>query len=798
MKNNFIIFLFLIFCNTKLIAENILIEAKNITLSKENKISIFEKDVIVTTKNGVINSEYVKHDKTKGVLIIKNDIFAIDKENNTIETQYAEYFENDKIFKSLGPTFVTTSEKYLIDGRDIIIDDNKKIIRSDKKAIIKDQDGNIIYLENFEYQAKNNIFKSIGFIEIEDQLKNKYEFSQIYIDTKKREILGTDVKTFINENKFKYANNNKPRIFANTLNLTSNKSSFKKGVFTICDYRKDDKCPPWTIQASEILHDNKKKTIYYDNALIKVYDIPIFYIPRISHPDPSVDRRSGFLTPSISDSKNLGAGINIPYFFAINDDKNFTLSSRLFERENPFLNGEYHQAFKDSNLYADFGYTKGYKKTTDTKKAGEKSHIFAKYVRNFKGKNNSENNLNLSVQNVSNDKYLKLYKIKSNLVDYSVDTLENSFDYSHENENLFLGLNASIYETLKENYNDKYEYILPEITLDKNLFSNEKLGFLDLQSNLKFHNYDTNKSTKFLINDFNWNSNYKYFDNGIKSKLLGNFKNLNYETDNIDVFKKDFTSELYGALGFSSELNLYKNKVNSNHLFTPKILFRYAPGSMRKESDGPRLNPINAFSLNRLDNNNNFETGFTSTVGLDYKIEKKNREFDFSIAQIINNEENKKMPTKTSLDEKLSDMVGSTSFDINNNVKLSYNFAVDQNYNDLNYNEIGTQMNFGSLDFNFDYVEEKKHIGDQNYFKTKIELNNKEQSKFSLETKRNLVTNSAEFYNLSYEYLNDCLRAGLVYRREFYNDSELEPENSLLFKITLVPFGNINSPTFSN
>ena len=56
---------------------------------------------------------------------------------------------------------------------------------------------------------------------------------------------------------------------------------------------------------------------------------------------------------------------------------------------------------------------------------------------------------------------------------------------------------------------------------------------------------------------------------------------------------------------------------------------------------------------------------------------------------------------------------------------------------------------------------------------------------YLLKQKRNLVTDSAEFYNLSYEYLNDCLRAGLVYRREFYNDSELEPENSLMFKITL-------------
>ena len=44
--------------------------------------------------------------------------------------------------------------------------------------------------------------------------------------------------------------------------------------------------------------------------------------------------------------------------------------------------------------------------------------------------------------------------------------------------------------------------------------------------------------------------------------------------------------------------------------------------------------------------------------------------------------------------------------------------------------------------------------------------------------------------------MNDCLRAGLVYRREFYNDSEAEPENSLMFKITLTPFAEISSPTF--
>ena len=111
-----------------------------------------------------------------------------------------------------------------------------------------------------------------------------------------------------------------------------------------------------------MLHDNKKKTIYYDNAIIKIYDIPIFYMPKFSHPDPSVDRRSGFLSPSFEDTKNLGAGITIPYFFALNKDKNFILTNKLYVSENPLIIGEYHQAFKNSNLLFDFGYTEGFKK----------------------------------------------------------------------------------------------------------------------------------------------------------------------------------------------------------------------------------------------------------------------------------------------------------------------------------------------------------------------------------------------------------------------------------------------------
>ena len=797
MKNKIYIFAFVFLFFSKVLAENLEINAKNITLDKDKVTTVFENDVIVKTKNKIIKSQYVKYDKKIGLLILKNNIIAEDENNNIITTEKAEFNETEEIFKTFGPTNIITSEKYIVSGNNIIINNKNKTISSNEVTSISDPEGNSIELQNFDYEVKNNIFKSIGSVKILDKLKNSYEFSQIYIDTKKKEILGSDIKAFLNDKKLKVDPNNKPRVFANAIKLSTKKSLFNKSIFTLCNYRDNDKCPPWTIQASKMLHDNVKKTIYYDNALIKVYDIPIFYIPKLSHPDPTVKRRSGFLPPTLTDSKNLGIGVSLPYFFDMGRDKNFTLTSKIFVDENPLILGEYHQAFLDSNFLTDFGFTEGYKKTSSTKTAGEKSHFFSKFVKNFSGNNNSKNSFSLSIQDVSNDKYLKLYKIKSNLVDYNKDTLESHINFTHEKDDLFFGFNASIFETLKESYEDKYEYILPEITIDKNLLNHDQFGNLDLQTNISTKLYDTNKLKNFIVNDFEWTSKDIFFDSGLNTKFLGNLRNINYEVKNVNEYKEDTTSELFGALGIFSKLNLQKKQGNTDHLITPKLLFRYAPGSMRNESSGSRLTPSSAFSLNKLGNINNFETGISGTIGFDYKTVTKDKEFDFSIAQVIKDDENNNMPDKSSLNEKVSDLVGSANIELNKNFSLNYDFALDQNYQDLNFNEIGANMNFGPVNFDLNYLQERKHIGNQDYFTTKINIQNKNKGMFSFETKRNLITDSSEFYDLSYEYINDCLRAGLVYRREFYNDSELEPENSLMFKITLTPFGSINSPTFS-
>ena len=99
--------------------------------------------------------------------------------------------------------------------------------------------------------------------------------------------------------------------------LTKSIPQFKKVFLLIVSLEKIINVLLWELRAKKIKHNSFKKTVYYDSAVLKIYDFPIFYFPKFSHPDPTVDRRSGFLIPTFSNSTNMGAGIDIPYFWNI-------------------------------------------------------------------------------------------------------------------------------------------------------------------------------------------------------------------------------------------------------------------------------------------------------------------------------------------------------------------------------------------------------------------------------------------------------------------------------------------------
>ena len=231
-------------------------------------------------KDLFINASTVDLDKDKKIIFASGAVEIKDQLNNTIYSEEAEYDKTKGIVKTLGPTKIITSEKYIIEGRDIFYDDNKKIIYSKYQTKIKDIDKNQIFVQMFNYLTLKNMFFSKGDIEIIDSRSNKYSFSEIYIDEKKKKIVGSDIKSFINDIVLKDDKRNEPRFYGNSATISQGNTIVEKGVFTTCKRRENNKCPPWTSRAKKIEHNNAKKTIYYHNAVMKIYDFPVFYFPK--------------------------------------------------------------------------------------------------------------------------------------------------------------------------------------------------------------------------------------------------------------------------------------------------------------------------------------------------------------------------------------------------------------------------------------------------------------------------------------------------------------------------------------
>ena len=222
----------------------------------------------------------------------------------------------------------------------------------------------------------------------------------------------------------------------------------------------------------------------------------------------------------------------------------------------------------------------------------------------------------------------------------------------------------------------------------------DSFGIVDLKSELLIKNYDVDKQIDVISNEFNWISNSWVNKFGFENEFLGLIKNVNYEAKNASDYKTDGSvSEFYGALGFKSELGLFKFTENNKlNVFKPKLLVKISPNDSRDISNEKSiLSYSSLYKLNKIKTIDKLDTGSNISLGFDFKVnnlsknnEIKNEQFKFSLGQIISLEENRDMPSRSTLNEKMSDFIGEASINFNENLKLTNSFLVDQNLESFN------------------------------------------------------------------------------------------------------------------
>tara|TARA_B100001057_G_scaffold277578_1_gene277870 strand:+ start:2811 stop:5171 length:2361 start_codon:yes stop_codon:yes gene_type:complete len=783
MKNNILIILLIIYqilFFDKLFAKEITFDASDIEISDGQNLTVANNGVAKIKDDGIIvEGVKIKYFKDQSLIIVEQGtILKIDLDLK-ITAGTIEYNLKDAKINFTDKVSIDDKINKLVIYSDKIDYDvgNQKILGQGNTKII-DEFNNIYQVSKFEYSANNKIIK-LGDTKVSDRDKNTFDLEVAYLDLDKKEIVAKDIGL-----NFKILENseNEPRLKGRSLISDERNTIVKKGTFTFC--KKREKCPPWEMSANEIRHDKIKKIIYYKDASLKIYDKKIFYFPKFFHPDPTVKRQTGFLIPRLQDNSTTGLSLKLPYFMAVAENKDITLSPRFFNDDKFLLQSEFRQKNKKSDHIADLSQ---FVSTDDS----SKGHLFYNFKKNYEGKSFNDIELNVKLEQVSDDTYLKAYKIESPIINNS-SNLVNSINLDLYDESLTINTSLNIYEDLSKIDSDKYEYV-PNFNFSKIL--NDNYSF---RSSGYYKNYNTNITEKVLINDLEFNSNFKYLKNGIvnNNKLL--IKNVNSEANNSEKFKNKDTSSLVPTFQTNFTYPLQKQTDKFNYTLTPKISLKLStPHTKDVRKNNANINYDNIYDINRLGLDEVNEGGVSATYGYEYtKIDRSNfnQKLKFGFANNLRFEENKDLPNNTNLGDKTSDFVGLVEYNPFENIKLDYNFSLKSNLVDQNYELFGFEYYLKNLTTKFEYLNENNSDSKTSYLQNETRYTFNDKNSLIFETRENKEKDFTEYYNLIYQFQNDCLTAAIEYNKEYYSDQDLKPSENLFFKLSILPFGGFNTP----
>jgi len=710
------------------------------------------------------------------------------------------YFKNFEKIVSKGETKAKIQSEYKIDSKNVVYLVNKNNLSSENKTKIEDENSQVYFLERFNYQIDQKILKGEEILIITNYnlpKSDKIFFESAIINLENQKFVAKNTKIDIHKNVFDVSEND-PRLKGVSSTGDENITIINKGVFTSC--KKNDDCPPWSIQAKKIKHDKTKKQLIYDDAVLKIYDYPVLYFPKFFHPDPSVDRQSGLLPQSINSSNILGSSLTSPYFKVISETQDLTLTPIWFDSDTEMITAEYRQTNKNSNLLVDTGYVNGYKSPIKNKK-NNLSHLFFKFNKDLNLEDYNSSELSISYEKVSADNYLNIfdqYLNKSKAKPSNFNNLSNNIKLTLDHEKFNLNAGIQSYENLKiKKKNDRYSYNFPYYNFTKYIEQDFIDGNFSFNSSGNNYYRNTNQLETSMINNLTYTS-LDYISNlGFKNNVGVNLKNLNSLGKNTLKYKSNLQMEILSIYNADISFPLINDNARSKNLLTPKMSFRFNPSDMKDYSSSNRvINANNAFAINRLGLSDSFESGRSLTLGLDFKKEEKNtlneldninNYFEVKLATVLRDKEEKFIPTKSSLHRTSSNLFGSINSKISNNFEIGYDFSLDNDFSTLEYNSINPTFTYNNFITTLNYIEHNGERGDSNILATQIEYNLDKKNSLQFKTRRNRTINLTEYYDLVYQYKNDCLTAGIKYKKTYYSDGALKPTENLLFTITLFP-----------
>ncbi len=580
----------------------------------------------------------------------------------------------------------------------------------------------------------------------------------------------------------------------------NNNKVMNNAVYSPCDVCALNPNPLWQLKARKITHDAESQNVYYKDAILEVKNIPVFYTPFLSHPDPTVKRRSGFLIPSFGSSSYLDGFLQPHYFWDLSPHDNVTFSPILSTNHGLILDANYSGYFERGYLSTQGSVMK------DDDDDETRGNLYVKGRYELNDYWVSDIDLNY----VSDSMYLK---------DLSLPKKEDAWLTSSaklqgfDNRN-YASIEAYYYKLIsydlqmlnaQEFKRRKYDkpYALPLITYE-NVSEPGQYGAyfkntFDFASVMREEDVSSQRMT--MINSWNLPYTSPY---GEKYRLVASVKSDAYYIDNYtNPDNEKFTGEtgrIFPQLGLEWKMPFVKATDTSRHIIEPVVVAVAAPNGGNKvdkipneDSQNSDLDDINVLDIDRYAGYDRNDTGSRVSYGLNWSsygtIMGRTQAF---IAQSYNfSNDHDEFGADDDENSHFSDYVGRIYANPNKYLDMNYRFRFDKDDLEMKYSELAARVGPDIFHAYFSYIYLKENeetiaqnLGERKELYTAIGAKLTRDWSISIYNRQDLTNggNSLE-HGGTLTYEDECIKIiGDLHRYDSYDP---EDENDFEFTISL-------------
>ncbi len=568
-------------------------------------------------------------------------------------------------------------------------------------------------------------------------------------------------------------------------------------VASSCKVCEGDPTPLWEIRAKRVVHDEVERQIYFDNAQFRVAGVPVFYIPRLRMPDPTLKRATGFLTPSLRTTSDLGTGLKFPYFIVINASSDLTLTPYLTTKNSETLELRYRQAFATGEITMT-----GAVSNDDLIPGDARGYLFVEGAftlpANF--------NLTLKGQTVTDPAYLLDYGIGS------IDRLDSRLEVTRTRRNEHISGRIISFQTLRD---DEDNTTIPSVVGDLTFHRRFSLGPLGGEGGLRFqtHNHYRSSSSPLdgpdsdLIADgrdlgrisarIDWRRSF-LLPMGIEGTVLGDLTADAYTIAEDAAFGGN-TTRTHGNAGVEFRWPWVKAGANgATHVIEPVVQLIWASSDAEtlpnEDSALVEFDEGNLFALNRFPGSDAVERGPRANVGVTWtRHDPSGWAMGVTLGRVFREADLGQFSAGSGLDGSRSDWLAAVNFDLADGFAMTGRLVLDDDLTltkgeaRLTMSRPKTALATSVIWAVADPLENRPDPTQELTFDARRKMTDNWTAKLS--GRYDFVADRGTVAGLGLEFLNECVRLDVSLSRRFTSSTSVTPTTDFGLTVDLVGFG---------